>query len=177
MRENFRKIILWLIFPRYILFYISYLLCDGEVRRCVQLDAKGDSWISIMYKLHWDDYFKTIFLYRVRKVKLSRVITNRNKRIFFIPYDVVIGENLIYDHPYSTILNAKSIGRNFKFKHLVTIGNVGDNEDLRPTIGNDVTMCLYSSSYPGCSLRCMIQGWSFCAVKSTQYCCPLSACM
>ncbi len=105
----------------------------------MQLDAKGDSWISIMYKLHWDDYFKTIFLYRVRKVKLSRVITNRNKRNFFIPYDVVIGENLIYDHPYSTILNAKSIGRNFKFKHLVTIGNVGDNEDLRPTIGNDVT--------------------------------------
>ncbi|WP_255585616.1 DapH/DapD/GlmU-related protein [Bacteroides sp. K03] len=49
-----------------------------------------------------------------------------------------MGENLILDHPFSTILNAKSIGNNFRCKNNITIGNVGDDESKRPMIGNNV---------------------------------------
>ena len=42
------------------------------------------------------------------------------------------------DHPFSTILNAKSIGDNFRCKNNITIGNTNDNDSLRPQIGNNV---------------------------------------
>jgi serine O-acetyltransferase len=51
-----------------------------------------------------------------------------------------LGSGLSYFHPYSTILNAKKIGDNFSFKHLTTIGNKNDDEKLRPTILNNVTL-------------------------------------
>jgi len=49
-----------------------------------------------------------------------------------------LGESPILDHPFSTILNAKSIGNNFRCKNNITIGNVADDESKRPTIGNNV---------------------------------------
>jgi serine acetyltransferase len=47
----------------------------------------------------------------------------------------------VLSHPYATIINAKSIGDNFKICHLTTIGNkqYGRN-DLIPTIGNNVSL-------------------------------------
>lgn len=43
-------------------------------------------------------------------------------------------------HPYATVINAKSIGKNFQFRNSLTIGNKGNNNSLLPTIGNDVTV-------------------------------------
>lgn len=57
---------------------------------------------------------------------------------FIIPYDVTVGAGVKLDHPYSTILNAKSIGRNLRIKNNVTIGNKNDDENLRPVIGDNV---------------------------------------
>lgn len=46
-----------------------------------------------------------------------------------------IGGGIYIDHPYSSTFHAKSIGKNFKTKHLVTIGN---NRGGLPTIGDNV---------------------------------------
>ena len=46
-----------------------------------------------------------------------------------------LGGGIYLDHPYCTILNAKSIGKNFQTKHLVTIGN---NRGGIPSIGDNV---------------------------------------
>ena len=40
-------------------------------------------------------------------------------------------------HPYSTILNAESIGNNFSCIHCTTLGKKGDK---RPIIGNNVSL-------------------------------------
>ena len=40
-------------------------------------------------------------------------------------------------HPFSTVLNAESIGENFFCLHCTTIGKKGEN---RPIIGNNVTL-------------------------------------
>ena len=46
-----------------------------------------------------------------------------------------------YSHPYATIINAKSIGRNFSFRQCTTIGNkIDGRNDLVPTIGDNVTL-------------------------------------
>jgi serine O-acetyltransferase len=51
------------------------------------------------------------------------------------PRDMVLGGGIYLDHPYYTVLNAKSIGKNFKTKHMVTIGN---NNNQIPVIGDNV---------------------------------------
>lgn len=47
----------------------------------------------------------------------------------------------VLNHPYSTIINAKSIGDNFTICQLTTIGNkIHGRNDLVPTIGNNVSL-------------------------------------
>lgn len=40
-------------------------------------------------------------------------------------------------HPFSTVLNAQSIGRNFRCIHCTTLGK---KDNARPIIGNNVTL-------------------------------------
>ena len=53
-----------------------------------------------------------------------------------------IGKNqFVLNHPYGTIINAKSIGDNFTCCQLTTIGNKNHGKnDLVPTIGNNVSL-------------------------------------
>lgn len=46
-----------------------------------------------------------------------------------------LGGGIYLDHPHGTHLNAKSIGKNFKCKHNVTLGN---NRGGIPTVGDNV---------------------------------------
>lgn len=50
-----------------------------------------------------------------------------------------LGGGIYPAHPYCSILNAKSIGRNFSFRQCTTIGNKrdGDNDNV-PVIGDNV---------------------------------------
>lgn len=43
-------------------------------------------------------------------------------------------------HPFSTVVNAKSIGQNFQFRNGLTIGNKSDDNSLLPVIGDHVTV-------------------------------------
>ena len=96
--------------------------------------------LMILYLLHYDKYFFTLFNNRIKNNKFRRFLYRNNSTHFIIPDDVQIGLNLFYEHPYSTILNAKSIGDNFSCKHLTTIGNKHEDENLRPVILNNVSL-------------------------------------
>lgn len=51
------------------------------------------------------------------------------------------GGGIYLAHPYASILNAKSIGRNFTVRQCTTIGNKKDGRnDLVPVIGDNVTL-------------------------------------
>ena len=51
------------------------------------------------------------------------------------------GGAFVLNHPYSTIINAKSIGRNFTVCQLTTIGNgKHGRNDLVPIIGDNVSI-------------------------------------
>jgi serine acetyltransferase len=43
-------------------------------------------------------------------------------------------------HPFATVINAKSIGRNFEFRNGLTVGNKNNDNSLLPTIGDNVTV-------------------------------------
>ena len=52
-----------------------------------------------------------------------------------------MGGGIYLAHPYSTIINAKKVGRHFSCRQCTTIGNKQDDRnDLIPTIGDNVTL-------------------------------------
>ncbi|MEY8486223.1 DapH/DapD/GlmU-related protein [uncultured Parabacteroides sp.] len=138
-------------FTARIYYVVIYASSSKEVKQMINKDVinnldqvwskyKLGAILSLVLLLHLDKYYKTIFFHRTRKNVFSRIFSHENGLCFIIPYDVTLGANIKYDHPYGTILNAKYIGDNFRCKHLTTIGNKDDNENLRPTILNNVTL-------------------------------------
>lgn len=92
--------------------------------------------LKLLYALTSDRWFRNIFYYRLGPVRgyLIKWISP-GCRTFFIPYSTKIGLALCGAHPFSTDLNAKSIGDNFRFKNNITIGQ---KKNQRPIIGNNV---------------------------------------
>lgn len=84
-------------------------------------------------------YYRTVLFYRLRVIgSLFKLIypTYRHFNFNFPSYKKVpIGGGIYLDHPYSTVLAAVSIGKHFKTKQLVTIGN---NRGGKPIIGDNV---------------------------------------
>lgn len=83
-------------------------------------------------------YFRTLFYFRTNGFfsKLLRVFYPR-QRDFIIDVNTRISGGLILAHPYATILNAQSIGKNVYVNHLVT---VGEKDGKKPTIGDNVQL-------------------------------------
>ena len=90
-----------------------------------------------MYQLHNNRYFRSVFYYRIGPAWDLLISWYRpGDKYFCIPFSTKVGKGLKYAHPYSTILNAESIGDNFCCIHCTTIGK---KDGKRPRIGNNVT--------------------------------------
>ena len=85
--------------------------------------------------------FAFIFIWRTKT-------KNRWWSSFFLNQDFLckifgstqIAGGLICYHPFATVINAKSIGENFQFRNGLTIGNKANDNQLIPTIGDNVTV-------------------------------------
>lgn len=93
--------------------------------------------LQLLYQLHNNRYFRSVFYYRVGPA-LDLLISwyRPGDKYFCLPFSTKVGNGLKYAHPYSTILNADSIGDNFCCIHCTTIGK---KDGRRPRIGNNVT--------------------------------------
>lgn len=96
--------------------------------------------LSLVYHLWTNIYYRSIFKTRVgRKASLF---------LLFLPCDRTflpcknIGGGVYPAHPFATVLNACSIGKNFSFRNNTTIGNKTDGMGMRclPKIGDNVTL-------------------------------------
>ncbi len=107
-----------------------------EIRKGLKL------YIDLTRELAQNKYFRTLFYFRVRGFfsQILRVFYPKDNRLT-IDINSTIGGGVILAHPYSTIINAESIGRNLYINQLVTIG---ENEGKRPIIGDNVK--LYTNS-------------------------------
>ena len=133
---------LFLFFPHLILFWTSsnkeYIIHDLYARK--EKVQKGMGIISTDLSLElWNSkYFRTLFYFRTRSLfsKILRIFYP-GASTFTIDINTKLGPGLKLAHPYSTIINAKSVGEGCYINHLVTIG---EKNEKKPTIGNFVEM-------------------------------------
>ena len=99
---------------------------------------------GLIYYLSFHQSYRNLFYYRIGKRK-SRLLRLYMKEYPFF----IINPSLkhwgkyafVLNHPYGTIINAKSIGDNFTICQLTTLGNKmhGQNDSI-PVIGNNVSL-------------------------------------
>ena len=94
--------------------------------------------LAVLYFLHNNRYYRKAFYYRIGPV-LSLLIGwwRPGDSSFIIPDSTRVGGGISFAHPYSTILNAESIGDNFSCIHCTTLGK---KDGKRPVIGDNVTI-------------------------------------
>lgn len=94
--------------------------------------------IALVCLLHTNRYFRTLFYFRIGP-KTSLLISwyRPGDRYFMISYSTKIGAGVKLNHPYSTVLNAESIGSGFSCVNCTTIGL---GKGGRPRIGNNVAL-------------------------------------
>lgn len=96
--------------------------------------------LQLLYQLHTNRFFRCVFYYRIGPTLHLLIGWYRpSDKYFLIPFSTKVGRGLLYAHPYSTVLNAETIGDNFSCLHCTTIGKKAPGE-RRPRIGNNVTV-------------------------------------
>lgn len=166
IKEVIYNILRVILFPYVVTYYLSNNkhLIDEDV---AMMDKKiinrrgGKSFsgsLSLIYHLWKNKYYRNIFKMRVGKIPSIFLFILPEEKTF-IPCQKM-GGGCYPAHPFATILNAKSIGKNFSFRNNTTIGNkidglgginipkIGDNVTLGAnvciigniTIGNNVTI-------------------------------------
>ncbi len=135
----------WLYIPHLVAYSLSGL---GGGKRLIDsdLDAiRGQSglnglpyWLLLLDMLHNNRYYRVLFYHRIGSVAALLISWYRpGDKYFRIRAEMPIGAGMWMAHPYSTILNAESIGDNFKCLHCTTLG-AGKNGI--PSIGDNVTL-------------------------------------
>lgn len=136
-------IVLLLNFPRLLLHFLVYFLYKSRI----ELDVKANlehaqincgKTIGFLYLLVFDKPFRNLFYWRVGKAKYLIWYWLWPHPCFTLATDMKVGPGFVCIHPFSTIVNAESIGKNFTVRNNVTIGN--NARSMRPTFGNNVSV-------------------------------------
>ena len=130
----------------YITHFLVFMVIGGGKRKLVisdlraiesQINIRIPTFLQLLYQLHTNRYFRHVFYYRIGPAWYLLISWYRpGDKYFWVPFSTKVGKGLKYAHPYSTILNAESIGDNFCCIHCTTIGK---KNGRRPRIGNNVT--------------------------------------
>jgi len=142
MKSLFFSIYKFLLLPHLLLYKFSKnkSSIDQDLQRWAEAKKiqKNYSSLVLHFLTHSPD-FRTIFYFRTRNNSISHFLNLYCKKdtSFKIDVSTKLAGGVLTGHPYSTILNANSIGKNFYVNHLVTIGEVNGK---RPTIGDNVSV-------------------------------------
>lgn len=102
------------------------------------LNIKLPDSIALLYFLHNNAYYRTLFYYRIGPLVAGIIGWYRpGDKHFIISSTLKLGHGCIISHPFATIINADSIGKNFWCRQCTTIGH---NAKGRPTIGDNVNL-------------------------------------
>lgn len=144
VRMLFALLFFWLYIPHiliYCIFAKKRLYINSDLSAIShQLNISLPIGLQLLYQLHNNRYFRHVFYYRIGPAFDMLISWYRpGDKYFWIPFSTKLGKGIVYAHPYSTVLNAESIGDNFSCLHCTTIGKKGP-ECRRPKIGNNVTV-------------------------------------
>lgn len=133
------------LYPLIVPHFIVYLFLSTEIKNTIRKDISEMNRLKkykegLFYYLAFHQPYRNLFYYRVGHIISFFLKYLRPYPLFFIQTKQLGNYPYVLNHPYGTILHAKSIGEHFVFCHLTTIGNGkhGDNDSI-PTIGNNVS--------------------------------------
>lgn len=143
---SFDSIRFYIKYPLVIPHLVFYCFSDEDTKKRIQDDVeimnrRCKKNKSLAYFLIIRKPYRNLYYYRIPKARFFKILLPQYE-LFTIVYGCDFGGGaFVLNHPYSTIINAKRIGRNFTCCHLTTIGNgkYGDNSEL-PEIGDNVSL-------------------------------------
>ena len=94
---------------------------------------------GFLWAVHRNPYFLSLFYYRIGQSRAYICSFFKKDSSELNICCERLGMVKFY-HPFSTILNAKSIGDNFVFSNNNTIGNINNDYSQRPVIGDNVEL-------------------------------------
>ena len=98
---------------------------------------KHGLYLQWLYLMTFDKFYRALFYYRIVMWHFLIEFLCPPHPCFYISPTTKIGQGLKCCHPFSTVINAESIGDNVAIFQDVTIGN---NAGGRPIIGNNVAV-------------------------------------
>lgn len=141
IKHAFKKILIINLFKRYV---SNSKVIQGDINQTIKVRGCQVKPNSLKKKfehlmIYYPD-FAFVFFWRIKRQNYFW------KKLFMddIPCKIfrstkIEGGMMCY-HPFATVINAKSIGRNFQFRNGLTIGNKNNDNSQLPSIGNDVTV-------------------------------------
>ena len=141
VKHGLKKIVITQLFKRYV---VNNKIIQQDIEQTISVRGCKANPVTIQKKFeHLMTYYPEyahIFFWRI---KAKNYIW---KKLFTKEYlckifgSTKIKGGLMCYHPFATVINAKSIGKNFQFRNGLTIGNTGNNNKMLPVIGNNVTV-------------------------------------
>lgn len=131
----------WLYIPHIFLYCIGWKkskIISDLIQLREQINIRLNLFFTFIYFLHTNSYYRSLFYYRIGPGPALLISWWRpGNSTFILPFSTKIGSGLLFAHPYSTVLNAESIGNNFSCIHCTTLGK---KDGKRPIIGDNVTI-------------------------------------
>lgn len=107
-------------------------------------------WYDLTWMLAYSPYFRSLFYFRIKSpIKHLFKWYNPRRKLFTIDRFTKIAGGVKLAHPYATIINAASIGKNLYINHLVTIG---EKDGKNPHIGDNVQIHAHAMIIGGISI-------------------------
>ena len=132
---------------------ISYIFLDLSIRNCVKKDIErydiyytlNNNFISLFLRiLNNHKEFRNLYYFRISpfsKIILS-IFAKPELNLHMTPslkMKIAPG-GILFQHPFSTIINANSIGSGCIFRHNTTVGNIHEDLDSVPIFLENVNV-------------------------------------
>ena len=128
----------WLYIPHFMIGGRNKFIRSDVERMLERIDLRMSPIIGLLYFLHNDAYFRSLFYFRIGPIASLFIGWYRpGDKYFTISKTLKMGKGCRIAHPYATILNADTIGDNFTCLHCTTLGSTSAG---RPFIGNNVSL-------------------------------------
>lgn len=132
--------------PHILLYLLNKEKIDMDLRRCHEGEGSIVTFIKVCTR---QKSFRNLFYYRMGEyvsVFVKWLLPPDPTIHITCPY---IGKGALFEHNYSTYLNAERIGDHFRCLQLVTLG-IGKGG--RPTIGNNVSIYTGATVFGGITI-------------------------
>ncbi|MGV6828231.1 MAG: serine acetyltransferase [Flavobacteriales bacterium] len=136
-----KKIHLNLMYKKYVL---KNNLIQQDIHQTFKVRGCKTNYKSVEKKFYhlmlYYPAFAFIYFWRINKQghRLKKWYTKNYECKIFGSTNIDGG--LVCFHPFATVINAQSIGKNFEYRNGLTIGNKNNDNNLLPIIGNNVTV-------------------------------------